>query len=197
MTSRRNFLGAYAASVFALEARSSRYDEIEKRIAKRDFRDIYREDLPTPCMVVELESLERNLRTMADHCRNTGVQLRGHVKVHKSPEIARRQVALKSLGVTCATVAECELMARSGIKGVLLTRQPTSKNNILRTISLAQQEPTFSTVADDPQVVEWLQDAARAGDVKLRTVVDVYAGLSRHGIEAGEAALTLAKKIDA
>ena len=66
-------------------------------------------------MVVDLEIFEKNLKTMADHCRTSGIHLRGHVKVHKSPDIAKRQVALGSIGVTCATVAECELMARSGI----------------------------------------------------------------------------------
>ncbi len=76
-------------------------------------------------MVVDLEIFEKNLRTMADHCRATGIHLRGHVKVHKSPEIAKRQLALGSIGVTCATVAESELMSHSGISGMLLTRQPT------------------------------------------------------------------------
>jgi D-serine deaminase-like pyridoxal phosphate-dependent protein len=78
---------------------------------------------------------------MSDHCRNTAIKLRGHVNVHKSPDIAKRQLALGSIGVTCATVAECELMARSGVTGILLTRQPTSKNNINRTIALARREP--------------------------------------------------------
>jgi hypothetical protein len=86
-------------------------------------------------------SFEKNLKTMSDHCRNTAIKLRGHVNVHKSPDIAKRQLALGSIGVTCATVAECELMARSGVTGILLTRQPTSKNNINRTIALARREP--------------------------------------------------------
>ena len=148
-------------------------------------------------MIVDQEIFDKNLRTMAEHCRKTGVHLRGHVKVHKSPEISRRQVALGSIGVTCATVAECELMAQSGIKGILLTRQPASKNNINRVIALAKREPTFATVVDDPLAAEWLQDAAENQGVKLKTVVDVYAGLTRHGIEAGEPALELAKKVDA
>src|SRR5579864_9016448 len=87
-------------------------------------------------------------------------------------------------------------MANSGIKGVLLTRQPTSKNNIGRVIALARREPTFGTVADDPLVADWLQQAAAAEGVKVRTVVDIYAGLTRHGIEAGPPALDLANKVD-
>jgi len=200
MTSRRRFLGTAAASgLFATSrsfARPTRYEEIEGRIARRDFKNLSKEDLPTPCMVVDLEIFEQNLRTMADHCRKTGIHLRGHVKVHKSTDIARRQVALGSIGVTCATVAECELMTGAGIKGVLLTRQATSKNNIGRVVALAKREPTFGTVVDDPQAAEWLQEAAAAENVKVRTAVDIFAGLTRHGIEAGEPALDLAKKVD-
>lgn len=83
-------------------------------------------------MLVDLEILERNLKRMAEQCRSTGTRLRGHVKVHKSPEIAKRQMALGAIGVTCATVAECELMSRSGIRGALLTRQAVGKNAIGR-----------------------------------------------------------------
>src|SRR5436309_3355591 len=194
MTSRRRFLGTVAAGGVsaaspAFSARNAiRYDEIEARVVRRDFKNLHKEDLPTPCMVVDLDIFEKNLRTMADHCRNTGIHLRGHVKVHKSPEIAKRQLALGSIGVTCATVAECELMAHSGVTGILLTRQPTSKNNINRTIALARREPTFGTVVDDPQVADWLQEGAAAEGVKGRTAVVVFAGLTRHGIAPGEEA---------
>src|ERR1051326_7687968 len=198
MTSRRRFLApAAVGSGFLAAATGTRYEELESRIARGDLKDTSKDDLPTPCMVVDLEIFEKNLQTMAAHCRTTGIHLRGHVKVHKSPEIARRQAALGSIGVTCATVAECELMAHAGIRGVLLTRQPTSKNNIGVVIALARREPPFGTVVDDPLAADWLQEAAAREGVKLRTVVDIYAGLTRHGIAAGEPALELAKKVEA
>jgi D-serine deaminase-like pyridoxal phosphate-dependent protein len=202
MISRRSMLGTAAASgLLSMQSRMfaaspNRYAEIESRLAKHDLKDLTKEDLPTPCMVVDLDIFEKNLRVMSDHCRKTGIHLRGHMKVHKSPEIVKRQLALGSIGVTCATVAECELMARSGITGILLTRQPTSKNNIGRTIALAKREPTFATVVDDPELADWLQQAAAADGLKLRVVVDVYAGLTRHGIEPGKPALDLAKQVD-
>ena len=200
MTTRRGFLGSGAASLLPVRSfaagKANRYEEIEARLARRDLKNILKEDLPTPCMVVELEILERNLRAMTEHCRAASIALRPHVKVHKSPEIARRQTALGAIGLTCATIAECELMSNSGIRGVLLTRQPTSKNNIGRTIALARRDPTFATVADDPLVAGWLQDAAAAENTKLKVVVDVYAGLTRHGIERGEPAVELAKRVD-
>src|SRR5215471_18097944 len=162
---RRIFLGALAAAPATFGKKTRTVADLEQRVARGDFRDLLKEDLPTPCMVVDLEIFEKNLRTMAAHCRRTGIHLRGHVKVHKSPEIAKRQLAQGAIGVTCATVAECELMSRSGITGVLLTRQPTSKNNIGRTIALAKRDSTFATVVDDPLTADWLQEAAAAEGV--------------------------------
>src|SRR6202034_968145 len=194
MLSRRNLLKTSAALIAGGAAAYG--DTIESRIARHDLKDVYKVDLPTPCMLVDQEIFDANLRKMADHCRTSGIHLRGHVKVHKSTEIAKRQIALGGIGVTCATVAECELMSGAGIHNILLTRQPTSKNNIGRVIALAKHDSTFGTVVDDPLAAEWLDAAAASDGVKLRTVVDVYAGLTRHGIEKGEPALDLAKKVD-
>src|SRR2546423_15365466 len=64
---------------------TNRYDEIEAKVVRRDFKNLHKEDLPTPCMVVDLEIFEKNLRTMADHCRKTGINLRGHVRSTRVP----------------------------------------------------------------------------------------------------------------
>jgi D-serine deaminase-like pyridoxal phosphate-dependent protein len=186
----------HAAKTVARGDGPNHFDEIEARIARHDLDDIFKEDLPTPCMLVDQEIFEANLRKMADHCHATGMHLRGHVKVHKSTEIAQRQLAMGAIGVTCATVAECELMSHAGIDNILLTRQPAGKNNIGRVIALATHDPTFGTVVDDPIVAEWLQAAASAENLKLNIVVDVYAGMTRHGIEKGAPALDLAKQVD-
>lgn len=175
---------------------TNHYAEIENRIARLDLKDLTKEDLPTPCMIVDQDIFESNLQVMSDHCRKTGIHLRAHVKVHKSPEIAKRQLALGANGITCATVAECELLSHAGICNLLLTRQPSSKNNIGRAIAIAKKDPTFGTVVDDPLLADWLQEAAASEGIGLRTVVDVYAGLTRHGIEPGAPALELAKKVD-
>ena len=199
-TTRRSFVSAAmtaaAMPVFARPAKSDfRYTEIESRIAKRDFRGITKEDLATPSMILDLDLFEKNLKRMADHTKTAGIDIRAHVKIHKSVDVSKRQMALGAIGVCCATIAECELMVNAGIKGVLFTCQPTGKNKISRAVALAKRDATFHAVVDDPIVAGQLEEAAAAAGAKLNVCVDVYAGLTRQGCEPGEKALKIAQQV--
>jgi 3-hydroxy-D-aspartate aldolase len=204
MTSRRNFMTAGAAlGVFTIaRGRAAKtgstgfpYTEFESRIARRDFHDMTKDVLPTPCMVVDLDMFQANVKHMADTARTNGINVRPHVKIHKSVDVARHQIASGAVGLTCATIAEAELFSRSGIKGVLWTKQPVSVNNIQRAVALSKEDPTFMFVADDGQVIDWLEDAAAARNAKLRIAVSVFAGMARQGIDGGQPALELAQKV--
>jgi D-serine deaminase-like pyridoxal phosphate-dependent protein len=203
MTSRRQFLAAGAAALAMSpsapaarsDAKSYPYAELEQRIANKDFRGLTKDVLPTPCMVVDLDLFEKNLKHMADSAKATGIELRPHVKVHKSVDVAKRQMALGAIGLTTATIAESELMSGAGIEGVLWTKQPASVNNLLRAIALTKRDPTFMFVIDDPLVADQVEEAAGAAKVKARVAVAVFAGLTRQGIANGQPAVDLAKKI--
>jgi len=146
-------------------------------------------------MVVDEALLQKNVKWMAHSARALGIALRPHVKVHKSVDLARIQIAHGAIGLTCATIAEAELMSRAGLKNVLWTKQPASKNGIERAIALSMNDPTFSFVIDDPLVFQWVEQAAEAANAHLRVLVSVYAGMNRQGIECGQPALALAQKI--
>ena len=60
--------------------------------------------LETPAVLIELEKLERNLRSMQHLADTNGVALRPHVKTHKSIKIASNQLSLGACGLTVATV---------------------------------------------------------------------------------------------
>src|SRR3954469_5626471 len=120
MTSRRQFLaaGAAASLMTARAARTAKSTEsafpiaeFETRIARRDFRDITKDVLPPPSMVVDLAMFDRNVKKMAEQAKTSGINVRPHVKIHKSVDVAKRQVAQGAIGLTCATIAEAELMS--------------------------------------------------------------------------------------
>ena len=200
MTSRRRFLTAGAAGTLlarsAGAAKTELNSEVEARIARHDLHGLTKEDLPTPALVLDEALFEKNLHTMAAHNKATGLKLRAHVKIHKCPEISKRQIALGANGVCCATTAECELLINSGVHGVLHTCQPAGRNQIARTVALARRDPTFTGVLDDSVTVDSLEEALDAAHVKMNIIVDVYAGLERQGCPPGETALRLAQKVD-
>ncbi|MBI3207858.1 MAG: alanine racemase [Candidatus Solibacter usitatus] len=201
---RRNFFASTLSAPLALAANNTtglakrpfRYAEIEAKIAKRDFTGIFKEDLPTPSMVLDKAMFDTNLKRMSDHCKTTGMTIRAHCKIHKSVDVAKRQIGLGAVGICCATIAESELMVGAGIKNVLYTCQPAGKNKIWRGITLAAKDTTFRMVADDPMTVELLDEAASVAKIKPIVLIDLYSGLTRAGHATGEPGLRLAKLID-
>ncbi len=209
MQSRREFLSASAAmSVLAITRsraatttpkKSCLADcsitELNARIARHDFQGLTKDMLPTPCIVVDLDMFKANIKHMADTSKTNGIHVRPHVKVHKSVDVAKHQIAAGAIGLTCATIAEAELFSGAGIKGVLWTKQPVGVNNIQRAIALSKKDPSFMFVTDDAQVVDWVEEAAAAHNAKVRLLVSVYAGMARQGIDGGQPAVDLAKKV--
>ena len=45
-------------------------------------------DLDTPALLIGANVLDRNLRKMANYCKDHNLALRPHTKTHKIPEIA-------------------------------------------------------------------------------------------------------------
>ncbi len=210
MTTRREFLSASTGAAVGLFAISRGHattmskncladcsiTEFESRIAQGDFRGMTKDMLPTPCIVVDLDMFKANVQHVADTAKANGIHVRPHVKIHKSVDVAKYQMAAGAVGLTCATIAEAELFSAAGIQGVLWTKQPVGINNTQRAIALSKKDPTFMFVADDPQVVDWVEEAAEAHKAKVRIAVSVYAGMARQGIDCGQPAVDLAKKID-
>ena len=212
MPSRREFLSAAAAmgAVAATQGRAATttpskspkpcladcdITELNDRIARRDFHGITKNMLPTPCLIVDLDAFNYNIKRMADTAKTIGINIRPHVKVHKSLEVAKAQYAAGAIGLSCSTIAEAELFSNAGFKGMLFTKQPVGRNNTQRAIALSKKDPTFMFVSDDAQVVDWVEEAAAAHNAKPRILVSVFAGLDRQGMPGGKPAVDLAKKI--
>jgi D-serine deaminase-like pyridoxal phosphate-dependent protein len=152
-------------------------------------------DLPTPCLVLDIDRLESNLDKMSRFARDRGVALRPHAKTHKCVEIARRQIAKGAAGISVATIAEAEVMARAGISGLLITAEMVGQPKISRLMRLVSQKPDTMIVVDDVRNVDDLQRAAAAAGIQIDTLIDLDVGQNRTGTPPGEPALRLAERI--
>ena len=82
------------------------------------------DDIQTPCLVLDLDALERNLRKMGEYAKAHNVRLRAHAKMHKSVDVFRLQQEIGGAsGVCCQKVSEAEVFARAGIADILISNQ--------------------------------------------------------------------------
>src|SRR5438093_5274953 len=132
-----------------------------------------KEDLPTPALLLDLDTFEANLKIMADHCRQSGCGFRPHAKTHKCVQVAQRQVASGALGVSVATVPEAEAMVAGGIRGVLLTSPIVEPGKIARMAALAQKGGQVLLAIGHARAADLLDEAAAAAKVRVDVLVDL------------------------
>jgi D-serine deaminase-like pyridoxal phosphate-dependent protein len=152
-----------------------------------------RQAFNTPVLVIDLDVLERNIRTMADFAGKCGIALRPHAKTHKSADVARLQIAAGAGGVCCAKLGEAEAMADGGIDSILITSPVVSAPAIERLIALNQRIGDLRVTVDNPDNVDAL--AAAAAGKPLNVLIDIDPGIRRTGVNSPETAAALAKKI--
>jgi D-serine deaminase-like pyridoxal phosphate-dependent protein len=150
--------------------------------------------IETPAAIVDLERLERNLSRWQAECDRLDLQNRPHVKTHKCVEIARRQIELGAVGVTCQTLFEAETMVDAGIDDVLIPVNILGKPKLDRLARLHARARVTVTV-DDIRLLPGLAEAV--GTDRLGVLVDCDTGLGRTGVSTPSAAADLARAVDA
>jgi D-serine deaminase-like pyridoxal phosphate-dependent protein len=194
---RVGFHAAVAPTIMTAQASAYDIQEIEAKLARgAGIAGVTKNDLPTPCLLLDLDAFEANIQRMAAHAADAGLDLRPHAKTHKCAEIARRQVGAGALGVCVATIREAEAMAAAGIGGLLLTSESAGLNKIHRLIRLCRRKPDTMAVVDHPSNAEELDGAAGAAGLRLNVLVDVDPLGRRTGIPPGPGAVALAETVD-
>lgn len=151
--------------------------------------------LSTPALVVDLDIFEANVAAMAELLRGTGKTLRPHVKTHRTPELARRQLGGSAIGVTCATVGEAEAMVEAGIDDVFVANEVVDAAKVARLVALARRA-RIAVAVDDPGPLATLsREAARTG-ASIDVLIDVDVLLHRCGVTSPEDAVRLAGAIE-
>jgi D-serine deaminase-like pyridoxal phosphate-dependent protein len=154
-----------------------------------------KKEIPTPALVVDVPAMQRNIERMAGYFAGRSQALRPHFKAHKTPEIARRQLAAGSCtGITCATIGEAEVIVAEGIEAeILIANEVVGPGKARRAAQLARRASLIVAV-DSDYALDDLAGAARDAGSSVGVLVDVNVGLPRCGIAPGEPALALARR---
>ncbi len=138
--------------------------------------------LATPCLIVDVAALTRNLRRAANHVAGTRVKLRTHFKAHKCTALLRRQLEAGGCsGVTCATAAEALVLAEADFDDILVANQIVDRH-ALATLAAAAGRAHVTVAVDSHVHVGLLQRLAAKEGVDLDVLIEVDVGLHRGGL---------------
>ena len=147
-------------------------------------------ELDTPSLLIDLEVMDRNISTMADYYKGVGVGLRPHVKPHKCPIIAHKQLEAGAVGITCQKLGEAEVMANAGIRDILVANQIANQQKLNRLIGLARHSDVIVGV-DNLENAKQISSAASKKGIKINIAMEVSGG--RCGVEAGKPAVSFSR----
>ena len=141
-------------------------------------------EIPTPAVLIESSKLARNIARMQTAVSEGGKLLRPHCKTHKSPAIARMQLAAGARGICCAKLGEAEVFADAGVDDIRLP-YPLNPVNAERVFALAARL-TLSFVVDDLAVARAWSALAVSRGPTLNVLVKVDVGFHRCGIDPAD-----------
>lgn len=153
-------------------------------------------EIQTPCLVLDLDALERNVRKMGAFAERMGVRHRVHGKMHKSVDVAKLQHELGgACGVCCQKVSEAEVFARGGITDVLVSNQVRDLAKIDRLARLPKLGARTICCVDDIENVADLSAAAVRHATTIECLVEIDCGAGRCGVTTTPEVVAIAKAI--
>lgn len=152
------------------------------------------DDLDTPAVLIDLDRAEANLRRAQDYADAHRLRLRPHIKTHKIPALARRQMELGAVGITCQKLGEAEVMADGGITDILLTFNLLGRAKLQRLVALARRTRLAVTL-DNAVVAGELNAAMGEAGLVLPVLIECDTGGERCGVQTPAEAVELARLV--
>lgn len=148
----------------------------------------------TPCTIIDLDIVEKNIIKAQQRCDDAGVANRPHIKTHKSPVLAKMQLQAGAIGITCQKLGEAEVMFQAGITDIVIATNLLGAARSGKLTEL-QKQVALKVCADNPVTLEEYSKAASQAERILDVLIECDTGQKRAGVETPEQALQLAKII--
>uniref|UniRef100_A0A4W4FFM4 D-serine dehydratase-like domain-containing protein n=1 Tax=Electrophorus electricus TaxID=8005 RepID=A0A4W4FFM4_ELEEL len=137
-------------------------------------------DLCTPAFVVDLDVAKRNAAVMLDRFQKLGVQLRPHMKTHKTLECADIMTGGSRRCIVVSTLAEASFYADHGYDDVLYA-YPLPRDKVQRCAELCERMALFHVLLDNGPALQELKrrPLKQAREISETTGVELY-GIYAH-----------------
>ncbi|MBK6560956.1 alanine racemase [Candidatus Amarobacter glycogenicus] len=153
------------------------------------------DDLDTPCLLLDLDRVNKNIATMMGILEGTGVSLRPHFKTPKCPAVAELQLKAGAIGITVAKLGEAEVLADAGLGPILMANQVVGTTKIDRLMALLARGVDITTAVESDFNIDELVAGARRSGQRPAAVIEVDAGLRRCGSPTPAESVRLARRL--
>jgi D-serine deaminase-like pyridoxal phosphate-dependent protein len=143
------------------------------------------DELRTPCLVVDLGRLERNLAAWQAAIDAHGCRFRPHVKTHKTLEIARMQLAAGAAGITASKASEASVYVAAGFDDVVVA-YPVAAPAAWEQLAELASRARVAVNVENEHAAHGLSRAAAGRGVELGVYLDVDIGMHRCGVPVGD-----------
>ncbi|MEZ4606105.1 MAG: alanine racemase [Deinococcales bacterium] len=151
-------------------------------------------ELDTPAPVIDLDKVEANIKALQNYADSHNIVLRPHIKTHKLPLLAHKQLATGAKGITCQKISEAMVMAESGIQDILLSYNIVGKQKIKPLTNLACLSD-LKVGLDNEVALATVAEAATLADKRIGVVLEFESGNERQGLREVSSCLALAQKV--
>jgi len=134
------------------------------------------DEVDTPALILDLDAFEANLDSLSRSLAGKRVRVRPHAKMHKSPEVAKRQLARGAVGVCCQKVSEAEAMVEGGITDVLVSNEVVGAQKLARLAELSKRAHIGVCVDDASNLRALEESGARLDAMRSQSVARASRG---------------------
>lgn len=143
-------------------------------------------ELQTPCLVLDVDRMDRNIARLRAKLDGLGVTLRPHLKTAKSVEIARRMMNTPQGPATVSTLREAELFAEAGITDVIYAVGVTP-SKLAKVIELRRGGCDLAVLLDTVEQAQAVASASREAGIIIPALIEIDCDGHRSGILPGDA----------
>ena len=150
--------------------------------------------LQTPLLTLDAQALQGNADHLAKWCAGKGVLLAPHGKTTMSPQLWAEQLNRGAWGITLANFAQLRVARGFGVRNLQLANSLTDPHAIQW---VAEQDSTILSWVDSVDTVALIERTLAGTDSVLDVLVELGAHGGRTGARGVDAALEVARAVDA
>ncbi|MEP0357071.1 alanine racemase [Paraglaciecola sp.] len=154
-------------------------------------------NLPTPCLLLDINKLEANIKHLSEHIGALGGSLRPHVKTHKSIDVMRKVIeGGNTEGITVSTLKEADYFFENGVTDILYAVS-ISPDKLSHVQHLMMAGCDLKIILDNIDVAKLVASYGERNGICFKVLIELDTDNHRSGVDPeGDELIEIAAIID-